>query len=33
MVENRSTNEINNKEREHFLSLEVTKDYSFKVFI
>lgn len=30
MVENRSTNEINNKEREHFLSLEVTKDYSFK---
>ena len=33
MVENRPTNEISNKDREHFLSLEVTEDYSFKVFV
>ncbi|XP_033315816.1 uncharacterized protein LOC117214075 isoform X1 [Bombus bifarius] len=30
MVENIPTNEISNKDREHFLSLEVTEDYSFK---
>lgn len=33
MVENIPTNEISNKDREHFLSLEVTEDYSFKVFV
>ncbi|KAK1124639.1 hypothetical protein K0M31_006010 [Melipona bicolor] len=30
MLENRPINEVNNKDREHFLSLDVTEDYSFK---
>lgn len=33
ILENRPINEVNNKDREHFLSLEVTEDYSFKVYI
>ncbi|KAF3425869.1 hypothetical protein E2986_09976 [Frieseomelitta varia] len=30
MLKNRPINEVNNKDREHFLSLKVTEDYSFK---
>ncbi|XP_017892849.1 uncharacterized protein LOC108632663 isoform X2 [Ceratina calcarata] len=30
VIESRTTNEINNKDREHFLSLEMKEDYSFK---
>ncbi|CAK9828776.1 hypothetical protein ANTRET_LOCUS6236 [Anthophora retusa] len=30
IIENISTNEINNKNREHFFSLEMKEDYSFK---
>lgn len=31
MIESRQTNEINNKDREQFLSFKMKEDYSFKV--